>query len=91
LNLSGNSPITDEAVLVLAEVIQQAKNALSHLRTLRMDYLAKVTGVGVGALLTAVIHNCPQIESFDTSLPSYYGERTGKDSSTLGCKGMVKL
>lgn len=57
LRLSRNSPITGEAVFVLAEAIQRAKNALPHLRTLMMDHLAEVTEVGVGVLLTTVIHD----------------------------------
>ena len=96
LHLSRNVNLTDKAVFVLAEAIQQAKNALSHLRTLMMDRLEAVTGVGVEVLLTTVFHNCPQIELIDMSLPIFRGERADNASlqalvSTLGWKGKVKL
>lgn len=93
LNLSRNHAMTDAAVFVSVGAIQQAKNAVPHLRTLKMHQLPAVTGVGVGVLLTALIHNCPQLELIDMSSPA---RRVVKESmhalvSTLGWKGKLKL
>ncbi len=77
--------VTDEGLFVLTRAIKAAgQRGLPMLSTLLASGLQQVTGVGVGALVPALIDNCPRLSLVDLS------GRTEEAGLQAAADGMVR-
>lgn len=78
-DLSYNTSLSDQAVLVLAGAVHRAAIGLPHLRKLNLNALYEVTGNALGILVFTAIHKCPRLEMVQM-VPARKKQRRDRES-----------